>query len=497
MTHTVRLPEVWVRTRLREVAHNIRRRSNPQDYPDLRFIGMDNVEAHTMRLLGTVPASEMKSSATHFQPGDVLYGRLRPYLNKVITVDFEGLASAEFIPLTPPEGVLPELLKYRLSSADFVAFTSTLDTGDRPRVEYDQISDFEFGLPPTEEQHRIVEAIESYLTRLDDAVASLERVQRNLERYRASVLKAAVEGRLVPTEADLARKEGRSYEPASDLLNRILVERKARWIEDAAKKVRAKGNADALLEAKKKAEKKYKEPSPPDATDLPALPEGWCWVSVEQLVDVGTGATPKRGDARYWEDGNISWVGSAAVNRPYVRDETELVTDTALRETNLTIYPPGTLLVAMYGEGKTRGKCAELAIESTTNQALAALVFRASSYPLRRFIKLFMEHNYTSIRRTASGGVQPNLNLGIIKKIAIPLPPLAEQERVCIEAESLLTVGNEVERAAFVSAKRGARLRQSILKWAFDGKLVEQDPSDESASALLEQIRTETARVKS
>jgi len=183
----MRLPVNWTRTRLGDVAQNVRPRSKPQEHPELRFIGMDNVEAHTMRLLGTVPASEMKSSATHFQPGDVLYGRLRPYLNKVITVDFEGLASAEFIPLTPPEGILPSLLKYRLNSAEFVAFTSTLDTGDRPRVDYDQISAFEFALPPTDEQHRIVEAIESYLTRLDDAVASLERVQRNLDRYRASV----------------------------------------------------------------------------------------------------------------------------------------------------------------------------------------------------------------------------------------------------------------------------------------------------------------------
>ena len=116
-------------------------------------------------------------------------------------------------------------------------------------------------LRPTE-QRRIVEAIESYFTRLDDAVATLERVQRNLKRYRASVLKAAVEGRLVPTEAELARAEGRDYEPASALLERILAERRRRWHE-------AGGRG------------KYQEPVAPDTTDLPELPEGWCWASVD------------------------------------------------------------------------------------------------------------------------------------------------------------------------------------------------------------------------
>ena len=138
----------------------------------------------------------------------------------------------------------------------------------------------------TPEQHRIVEAIESYFTRLDDAVATLERVQRNLKRYRASVLKAAVEGRLVPTEAELARAEGRDYEPASVLLERILAERRRRWEEAELAKMKAKGKTPK--DDKWKA--KYKEPVAPDTSNLPDLPEGWCWATVEQLAStVATG----------------------------------------------------------------------------------------------------------------------------------------------------------------------------------------------------------------
>ncbi len=437
-------------------------------------------------------------------PGDVLIS-VRAPVGPTNLADVECCIGRGLAAITPLGGMPSKFYFYyfRHSVEDLVrqATGTTFQA-----INGKQLRAHEVLVPPLPEQHRIVEAIESYLTRLDAAVASLNRVQKNLKRYRASVLKAAVEGLLVPTEAELAKKEGRSYEPASELLEHILVERRKKWIEDAAEKARAKAeekarktgkswthadNVKTLEKESAKAAEKYKEQDLPDINDLPDLPEGWCWASVEQIVDVGTGATPKRGEPRYWKDGTIPWVSSAVVNHPYVNEVAERVTETAIQETNLTVYSPGTLLVAMYGEGKTRGKATELTIESTTNQALAALVFTKASAALRRFLKLFMEHNYSSIRRAASGGVQPNLNLGIVKVIAVPLPPLAEQERVCTTVESLLSVGNEVERSAQLNTSRSMRFRQSILKWAFEGKLVEQDPNDEPASKLLERIKAE------
>ena len=135
------------------------------------------------------------------------------------------------------------------------------------------------------------------------------------------------------------RAEGRGYEPASVLLERILVEREAVWAKSG-----------------KKGE--YKVPAAPNSSALGRLPEGWCWATIEQLCRVGTGATPKRGDSRYWLGGDVPWVTSSVVNGRFVDHPTEFVTATALSETNLKLYPPCTLLVAMYGEGKTRGRCA-------------------------------------------------------------------------------------------------------------------------------------------
>ena len=128
-------------------------------------------------------------------------------------------------------------------------------------------------LPPLAEQHRIVAEIETQFTRLDASVAALRRARANLKRYRASALKAACEGRLVPTEPELARSEGRDYEPAGVLLERILAERRARW------------------ELQEKRRGNYKEPSAPDTSVLPELPEGWAWASLDQIIYLLEGGT--------------------------------------------------------------------------------------------------------------------------------------------------------------------------------------------------------------
>ena len=399
---------------------------------------MEHIQAHSMKLLGTVPASTMKSSAVHFKPGDVLYGRLRPYLNKVYRPSFEGLCSAEFIVLPENDRVDGAYLQYFLNSPAFVKYASHLNAGDRPRVDFDQLAPYEIPLPNLDDQRRIVAEIEKQFSRLDDAVASLKRVKANLKRYKAAVLKAAVEGRLVPTEAELARREGRTYEPGARLLQEIIKEQRSR----------RKGNS----------------PAAPASAKHGDLPDGWAWCTVDQLAKVGTGATPKRDRAMFYDGGNIPWVTSAAVNNSCVEQASQFVTPKALAETNLTLYPAGTLLVAMYGEGKTRGKCAELRIAATTNQALAALQTPGA---IKGYLKIFLQHNYEETRKVASGGVQPNLNLSLVRAISVPLPPLAEQHRIVAEVDRRLSIVREVESEVDANLKRAQALRQAVLARAF------------------------------
>lgn len=454
------------------------------------FVGMDNVEAHTMRLLGTVPAGTMKSNATHFLPRDVLYGRLRPYLNKVITASFEGLASAEFIPLTPEAGVDPNFIRCRLNAADFVSFTSHIDEGDRPRVDWDGIRHFTLSVPPSGEQQRIVAAIDSHLTRLDDAAASLGRAQAKLKAYRASVLKAAVEGRLVPTEAGLARAEKRDYEPADVLLARILTERRRRWEEAELARLKAAGKTPK----DNKWKQKYEEPTAPDLRDAPSLAEGWCWASAEQVGDILLG----RQRSQSYLTGR--WY------RPYLRvanikDDRIDFADLEEMDFDPAHYEKYRLRAGdiLLSEGQSphlvgqsaiyRGGIDGLCFQKTLHRfrpvpggptsGFAQIVFRAN-------VRLGVYKRVAPITTNIA-----HLTLEKFKESRFPLPPEREQERIVGEVERLLSVADTSGRQATNDVTRLRRLRQSILRFAFEGKLVDQDPNDEPAARLLARIRAE------
>lgn len=361
--------------------------------------------------------------------------------------------------------------------------------GDIPGLSKAHILDHLVGLPPVPEQRRIVEAIESYFTRLDDAVATLERVQRNLKRYRASVLKAAVEGRLVPTEAELARAEGRDYEPASVLLGRILAERRRRWEEAELAKMRAKGKAPK--DDKWKA--RYTEPVAPEIAGLPCLPDGWCWASTEQLAHLvrnGYSAKPaSEGAVRILR---ISAVRPMSVDFADVRwlsgspDDysDDLVAKGDLLFTRYNGSPP---LVGVAGlvrsvDRPTVHPDKLIKVRFIASELdLAYLELASNAGASRRFIE----------RRTRTTAGQAGISGSDIKQMPIPLPPRAEQSRISAEADRLLTLA-DCERETVVSnALRTTRLRQSILKWAFEGRLVDQDPTDEPASRLLEHIQAE------
>ena len=328
-------------------------------------------------------------------------------------------------------------LAYYINSINLSAYV----TGSaQPKLSQSMMNKIPIPVAPPEQQIEIVAELEKQFSRLDEAVANLQRVKTNLKRYKASVLKAAVEGRLVVTEATLAHREGRTYETGEQLLLGILEDRRAKW----------SGRG------------KWKSPESPTADTT--LPEGWTWASVDQLADVGTGATPKRDKAAYWNDGDVPWVTSSVVNGDYVDQASEFVTKLALAETNLTLYPIGTLLIAMYGEGKTRGKCTELRIPASTNQALAALQVDSS---IRGYLRHFLQFNYEEMRKFASGGVQPNLNLSLVRAVCVPLPPFAEQARIVAEVDRHRSIIREVEGEVDTNLQRAKALRQATLANVF------------------------------
>jgi type I restriction enzyme S subunit len=446
--------------RLGDLASVVRGKAPPSDHPTLRFIGMENVEPGTMRILGSASSSSVRSNCVLFQSGDVLYGRLRPYLNKVFVANGIGLASAEFIPLTPGPNVVPRWLALRLNSDEFVRFANSLDQGDRPRVSWEQISEFQLDLPSLKDQNRSVEFFEIAEGRREAAVRHLQGLSGRLGIARASILKAAVEGRLVSTEAELAREEGREYEHASVLLRRILAERKARH---EAEQVGAKRK------------KKYKEPAAPDLDDLPALPGGWVWATLGQIGEWSSGGTPSRTVAGYFE-GGIPWVKSGELKDSDLYGAEELISDEAVANSSAKIFPAGTLLVAMYGA--TIGMTGRLGVPAATNQACAALLPDSTNAALLPYVRRFLIHSRPAFRRRGAGGAQSNISQGLLRDYEIPLPPLVEQERIVQEIDRRLSLLDKLEETVDLNLRRCERLRQSILKAAFEGRPLPDESVD-------------------
>ena len=500
----------------------------PMEHPDLPYIGLEHVEAHTTRLLGSVPATEMRSTAKRFYSGDVLYSRLRPYLNKIWHADRDGLCSSEFIVLPGNESVDANFLRYRLNSVDFVSFANSLNAGDRPRVDFDQISSF--CLPPFSlaAQRAAVAEIEKQFTRLEAGVAALRRVRANLKRYRAAVLKAACEGQLVPTEAGLVRERARDDDGHPGGVREIsrgsseantpgsMPPRKIHpggVAEDAAASgtpsgvqragARSGGVARSSLyprlisasppgfESGEQLLKRilaerrqhwtgrgqYKEPAAPDTANLPPLPADWTWATLGQLCRVQGGFAFKSTD--YVKEGvPLVRISNLVNGRVQVSDDTVFLPP-SFSEANLAfLLRKGDVLIAM--SGATTGKMATMDedIPALLNQRVGRFVLSSAELSNAKFISFLVMQISAKVLKEAYGAAQPNISPTVIEEMPVPVPPLAEQTRIVAEVERRLSVVEELESVVSANLQRATRLRQSILQKAFTGELTEQPRGD-------------------
>jgi type I restriction enzyme S subunit len=222
--------------------------------------------------------------------------------------------------------------------------------------------------------------------------------------------------------------------------------------------------------------------------DAQGIAREWTTTTLGDIATVGTGATPSRANKAFYSDTGTPWITSASTGQPYVSAAKEYVTDAAIAAHRLKVHPAGTLLVAMYGEGKTRGQVTELQIDATINQACAAI--RADTNQVtNKFLKLALEANYLTMRDLAEGGNQPNLNISKIRGLVFSLPSLEEQHEVASRVESLVDMLDGASTRAHAASRIIAQTTPAILAKAFRGELVPQDPNDEPASELLARIR--------
>jgi type I restriction enzyme S subunit len=368
--------------------------------------------------------------------------------------------------LVPYPGINPVYVVYALQAFAPEILAKTAKGGTTVQsIESAQLQRLEIPLAPTAEQFRIVGEIEKQLTRLDAAISSLQRAQKALKSHRAAVLKAACEGRLVPTEAELAKVGGREYVSADQLLQRI-----------------ARDNA-------------REEVGSPFDEDLATLPQGWCWTRAFQVSEFITkGTTPPE-----------IFLSRGSGEIPYIRvhhlefdgilhfDDDPIFVTRDIHSTQLrrSCVKPGDVLTNIVGP-----PLGKVAIVSDTheewniNQAVARY---RPLYGINRkfFSRILQAENVLgwAKRRAKTTAGQVNLTLEICRNLPIPIAPEAEQNRIVSEVERCLSISEKLAQTIETFFKRARSLRQSLLRDAFLGKLVAQDPTDEPAAVLVERLR--------
>lgn len=418
----------------------------------------DSVSLDLQEIQRVQPPVGTEGTRTRVQPNDILISITADVgMVGIVPEGFEEAYINQHIALArPTDAVYGPYLAWCLTSPMAQRQFKILQRGaTKVGLGLDDIRAVDVPLRSLPEQRRIVAEIEKQFTRLDAGVAALRRVQANLKRYRAAILKAACEGKLVPTEAELSLSSGQPYEAAEKLLARTLTERRL-WFE--------------TRQATAKTKKEYREPVPPGAGGSASLPKGWVWATWDQLSNWVTYGFTR--PMPHVEKG-IPIITARSVNKGRIDlDGAHLTTNEAYDKLSEKDCPQtGDILITKDG---TIGRAAVVDTDRAfcINQSVAVIWLR--SCPLApKFLLIVIDSELTQkpIWAKARGVAIQHLSITDFAKMALPIPPLAEQTRIVAEVERRLSVVEELEAVVSANLQRAARLRQSILQKAFTGNL--------------------------
>ena len=468
------LPPGWAVAPLKTLVQIGRGSTSPNSEPDRKFnyVALENVSKGSGSLVDFSPTkgSAIGSTKAVFREGDVLYGKLRPYLQKALVAPFDGVSVTDLIPLVPASGIMGRFIQHYLLGPHHLDYITPLLAGIRmPRLRKGDIEGMPVPLPGTNEQKRIVAKIEALQGRSEAAKEALDAIPPLLEKFRQSVLAAAFRGDLTK----VWRAKNPDVEPATELLKRIRAERRRRW-EEA------------------KPGKKYKEPEPVDTTGLRELPEGWCWATFEEVLTYLTSGS--RGWADFYSDSGSIFIRAQDINTDHlVLEDVAYVALPAKAEGTRTLVAPADLLVTITGANVTKAALVPSDIgEAYVSQhvALCRAVLPQTAPVLHRWL-ISEANGRKQLLSAAYGGGKPGLNLDNIRGVRVALPPLLEQVEIVGRLDEVFEECAALTEAARLATAVHSTLSQSILAKAFRGELVHQDPNDEPASVLLERIRAE------
>lgn len=420
------------------------------------------------------------SSAKWVAPGAVLlamYGSIGK-----LGISATRLTTNQAIAYTQPDPVLSGYLFWYLRHIRG-DLSGRGKGGTQRNISQTVIKAVPFPLAPLAEQHRIVARIEALFSEFDDGVTALKRAEANLERYRASALKAAVEGRLT----EQWRSDNPPDETGGELLRRILGERRKRWEEEQLAAFAGKGRKPP-----RNWKTRYKEPLAPDTNDLPLLPEGWCWATMDQVTSRTMNGFGRRSDTPGGEPRMVLRLADVKNGRISYSNPRHLDC-TPAQIAKYKVGAADVLIIRVNGSANLVGRL--VSCEDTPQDVLFCDHFiraKCVDQKLGHWLRTYSDSEgfRSEITRTkVSSAGQHTVNQGSILAIPVPIPPERERVEVRKVLEAGLGKTESAEKGTAKASRLITALRQSILKRAFEGRLVPQDPDDEPAAVLLHRIR--------
>ncbi|WP_147473706.1 restriction endonuclease subunit S [Allofranklinella schreckenbergeri] len=493
-TESRALPEGWAATTLGDVLLEVIGGGTPSrkistyfdgDIPwftvkDMKSLRPRNAEEH-------ITKDAIINSATNLIPANTLVIATRIALGRSMrpTVDFA--INQDLKALIFWSGIEPDFFLYWICAHE----RSIQDLGSGTTVSgirLETLRSLPVLLPPATEQTRIVEKLEELLADLDAGVAELKAAQKKLVQYRQSLLKAAVEGQLT---ADW-RAQHPPTETGAELLSRILKERRTRWEAKQQEKFASQGKTPP-----KNWQSKYPEPVTPDTQNLPKLPEDWAWASLDQLVAESSYGTSVK--CSYERN------GTPTLRIPNVSQGQLVLQDMKYSTVELNLHKDEYLSIGDVLVIRTNGSIGLVGRAAAVVSELPSPHYFASYLLRLRCVEVTCVHRWilTALtahsgrqwleKRAASSAGQHNISLSTLLTMPIPLPPISEQFHALREIEEGEYSIQQQQEALKQSLKQTTAQRQNILRAAFAGELVPQDPNDEPASVLLARIRAQRA----
>ena len=497
------LPKGWAECSIDQVTLPVSK-IDPKEDPDRRidYIDITCID-NSRQFIGKVKQYQLKDAPSRarqiVRSGDVLFATVRPYLRNIASVPRgydQQIASTGFSVLRPAANISPAFLFYKAVSRDFVNGIARMQYGvSYPAVSDEQVREQVLWLPPLREQHRIVAKIEELFSELDKGIQSLKSARAKLDVYRQAVLKHAFEGKLT---AQWRKDNKDTLEKPKQLLARIKQAREVRYQQrceewEAAVKEWEEDGKSGKRPGQPRMPKSVSTMAKGEIVPLEALPNSWLWLTAESvgIVQLGRQRSPQNRSKDY--------------PTKYIRAANITEQGLDLRDVFDMDFPPHELSTYRLEKGdlvvsEASGSAAQVGKPAIWDDQISNCCFQNtvirhqpycrdySVYLLWLYQFFYMSGKFAQV----AGGVGIN-HLGAFKfaQIALPLCSLAEQQEIVRLLEERFTAIEQQEREIDSALTQAEMLRQAILKRAYSGQLVPQDPSDEPASVLLNRIRAE------